>query len=60
MSNYEINWSFLKSIYVTDAKDESDAIAKSKAFLLNMLNQIEDNQALVSDWMKVKVTKVGE
>ena len=57
---YEIDFSFTKSIYIIDAKDEGEARAKGTAFFLNLLNQIPDNQTLVDSWMKVKVTKVGE
>ncbi len=58
--NFEIDFTFTKSIYIVDAKDEANARAKGSAFFFNLLNQILDNKTLVDSWMKVKVTKVGE
>ena len=58
--NFVIGFALVKNIYVTDAKDETEAKQIANAMLLNILNRIEDNQDLIDNYMKIIVEKTGD
>lgn len=60
MSNHTTEFTFIKIIFTEDDENEFDAQEKSKAYMLNLLNQIEDNQSFIKNWMKITTIKSGE
>lgn len=59
MSNHTTEFTFTKTILTEDDENEFDAREKAKAHMLNLLNQIEDNQSFIKNWMKI-TTKIQE
>lgn len=60
MPNHTTEFTFTKIIFTEDDENKFDAQEKAKAHMLNLLNQIEDNQSFIKNWMKITTTKTGE
>ncbi len=57
--NHITEFTFIKTILTEDDENEFDAQEKAKAHMSNLLNQIEDSESLIKNWMKI-TTKTGD